>query len=171
MALPIRPYLHLSGIPAWWIELLGVVGVLAALSILTELMMRYSHETKTIDPTMPISVQHYFRISGIPVGWTELDVVVALKALEPTIVDDDQHPRLFLYPACAGLTQTGLLKLENCLELRERIKSDKIKLEISVAGESAIVDIDCHFYDLTPLNTPGNEIIAEYIAPRLYTRS
>jgi hypothetical protein len=161
MDLFIRPYLHLSGIRAGWAERLGLIGALAALSILTKLKMRYSHGTKNIDPKMPISVQRYFRISGIPVGWTELDVVGSLETLEPTIIDADQHPRVFLYPACAGLTQTGLVKLENCLELRERIKSDQIKLEISVAGESVIVDIGCHFYDLTPLNTPGNELIAE----------
>jgi hypothetical protein len=124
-------------------------------------MIRYSHGTKNIDPTMPRSVQHYFRMSGIPVGWTELDVVTALKALEPTIINSDQHLGLSLYPACAGLTQTGLLKVENCLELREKLQSGQITLELSVESESVIVDIDCHFHDLTPLNTPGNELIAE----------
>jgi hypothetical protein len=159
MALSIRPYLHLSGIPAGWTEILGVVGTLAALSILTELMVRYSHGTKNIDPTMPI--QHYIRISGIPVGWTKVGVVGALKSLEPTVIHGDQHLGLSRYPSCAGLTQTGRLKLENRLELLEKLQSRQITLELSVGSESAIVDIDCHFYDLTPLNTPGNELIAE----------
>jgi hypothetical protein len=41
----------------------------------------------------------------------------------------------------------------DCLELLETIKSENIQLELSGEGESAIMDIDCHFYDLTPLNT------------------
>jgi hypothetical protein len=110
---------------------------------------------------MPSYVQHYFRLTGIPTGWTEVDVVRALKSLEPTIIHDDQYPCLSLYPACAGSTQTGLLKLKDCLELYEKIKSDKIKLELSVEEENAIVVMDGDFYDLTPLNTPGNEHIAE----------
>jgi hypothetical protein len=140
---------------------LGVTGGLAALSICTSLMIRYSYETKNVDSSMASSAQRYFRISGILANWTEVDVVDTLKSLQPPIIDGDQHPRLSLYPACAGLTQTGLLKLENCLELLEKIRSDQIKLELSVGGEGAIVDIDCHFYDLTPLNTAGNELIAE----------
>jgi hypothetical protein len=110
---------------------------------------------------MPSSVQHYFRLTGVPAGWTKVGVVGALKSLEPTIIHDYQHPRLSLYPACAGSTQTGLLKLKDCLELYDKIKSSKIKLELSVAGKTAVVEFDVDFYDLTPLNTPGNEHIAE----------
>jgi hypothetical protein len=56
------------------------------------------------------------------------------------------------------------------LELLDKIKSDQITLELSVEGECAIVDIDCHLYDPTPLNTPGNEPIAEYIVLRIPTQ-
>jgi hypothetical protein len=121
------------------------------------LMIRYSYGNKNIVSSMASPIQHCFRISGILAGWTELDVVCALKSLEPAIIHDDQHPRLSLYPACAGLTQTGLLKLENCLEFLEKIKSVKLSVRTFSRGESATVDIDDHFYDLTPLNTPGNE--------------
>jgi hypothetical protein len=110
---------------------------------------------------MALSAQHYIRIRGIPAGWTDVGIVGALKSLEPTIIHGDQHPRLSLYPAYSGLTQTGLLKLENCLEFRKKFMSDEIKLELSVEGENAIVDIDDRFYDLTPLNTLENEHIAE----------
>jgi hypothetical protein len=110
---------------------------------------------------MALSVQRYIRISGIPAGWTDVDTICALKALEPTIIHGDEHPRLSLYPTCNGLTQTGLLKLENCSEFLKKIMSDEIKLELSVEGKNAIVDIDDQFYDLTPLNTVENEHIAE----------
>jgi hypothetical protein len=160
MASSVQHYFRKSGISAGRTEL-GVIGGLAALSICTGLMIRHSYETKNIDSSMASSTQHYFRISGIPAGWTEVGVVGALKSLEPTVVHGDQHLGLSLYPACAGLTQTGLLKLENCLEFLEKLKSGQITLELSVESESAIVDIDCHFHDLTPLNTPGNELTAE----------
>jgi hypothetical protein len=110
---------------------------------------------------MPLSVQHYFRISGIPTEWTDVGVIDALKSPAHAVIHDGQYPRLSLYPACTGSTQTGLLKLENCVEFLEKIKSDKIQLELSLEGKDATVDIDVDFYDLTPLNTPGNEHIAE----------
>jgi hypothetical protein len=126
-----------------------------------KLLNRYLYGTGNIASTTPLSAQHCFRLSGIPVGWKEAGVVSALKSLKPTIIHDDQYPHLSLYPACAGSSQTGLLELENCLELLEKIKSGNIKLELSVEGKNAIVDIDVNFYHLTPLNTPGNKYIAE----------
>jgi hypothetical protein len=110
---------------------------------------------------MESSTQHCFRISGIPLGWTDVGIVGALRSLEPIIILDGQHLRLSLYPACSELTQTGLLKLDNCLEFLKNIMSNETKLELSVEGENAIVDIDGRFYDLTPLNTPDNEHFTE----------
>jgi hypothetical protein len=158
MASTVQHYFRISGITLSWTEL-GVA--LIALFICTGLMIRYSYETNNIVSTMPLPVQHYFRISGIPTGWTDVDVVGAIKSLGPIRIHDEQHPRLSLYPACSGSTQTGLLKLVNCLEFLETTKLDKLKLELSVEGKSEFVDIDGHFYDLTPLNTVGNEKIAE----------
>jgi hypothetical protein len=108
MASSIRHYIRISGITMGWIEL-GVVSALTALFICTGLMVRYSHETKNIVSTMPLSQQNYFRISGIPAGWKGVNVVCGLKSLEPTRIHDDQHLHLSFYPACSGLTQTGLL--------------------------------------------------------------
>jgi hypothetical protein len=138
-----------------------VVGALTALFISTGLMIRHSYETKNIVSTMPLSRRHYFRISGIPAGWTEVKVVGELKSLKPTIIHDDQHPHLYLFPACSGSTQTGLLEVKNCLELLEATRLEKIQLELSVEGERVFVDIDGHFLGLTPLNTPENEYIVE----------
>jgi hypothetical protein len=45
--------------------------------------------------------------------------------------------------------------------LLENTKLDTIELELSVEEESAYVDIDGHFHDLTPLNTPAKEYIVE----------
>jgi hypothetical protein len=110
---------------------------------------------------MESSTQHCFRISGIPPSWTDVGIVSALRSLEPTIIPDGQHLHLSLYPACSRLTQTGLLKLDNCLEFFKNIMSNKTKLELSVEGENVIVDIDGRFDDLTPLNTPDNEDFTE----------
>jgi hypothetical protein len=93
--------------------------------------------------------------------WTEVGIVGALKSHGPSIIHDGQPHRLSLYNACAGSTQTGVLELENCLELLDQVKSNDIKLEISVEGESAIVVIDGHFCGFTPVNSPGIGWIAE----------
>jgi hypothetical protein len=126
---------------------------------------------QTVNSAMAYSAQHWFRISGIPTGWTDVGVLGALTSLEPPIIHEDRHPRLSVYPACAGSTLTGLLKLENCSELLEKVKSGIIHLELSLEGEKAVVDLDRNFYNLTPLNTLGNEHIAEYIPSRLPTHT
>jgi hypothetical protein len=131
-------YFRSSGITMGWAEL-GVAGALTALFICTGLMIRYSYEAKTIVSTMPLSGKQYSRISGIPKGWTDVNVVDGLESLEPTRVYDYQHPRLSLYPACGGSTQTRVLKQGNCLEFLETTKLDKIKLELSVEGKSVFV--------------------------------
>jgi hypothetical protein len=46
-----------------------------------EAFIRYSYETIKIDSSMASSIHHYFRISGITMGWTGLGVVGALAAL------------------------------------------------------------------------------------------
>jgi hypothetical protein len=158
MAPSVQHYFRISGITMGWTELL--VGAFTALFICTGLIVRYLYETKNIVSTIPLS-EHYFRISGIPARWTEVDVVDGLKSLERGRILGDQHPRLSLYPACSGSTQTGLLKLENCVEMLETIKLDKIQLELSVEEETGLVDMDGRFYNLTPLNTPENEHIVE----------
>jgi hypothetical protein len=38
---------------------------------------------------MPLLVQHWFRLTGIPQGWTHVGVLGALKSLEPTILQGD----------------------------------------------------------------------------------
>jgi hypothetical protein len=159
MASATQHYFRTSGITMGWTEF-GVVGALSLLFICTGLIIRYSYDAKNRVSTIPLSRKHYFRISGIPTGWTEVSVVGGLKSLEPTRIHDE-NPRLSLFPACSNSTQTGILKLENCLELLETTKLDTIQLQLSVEGDSVFVDIDDHFFDLTPLNTPGNEYIVE----------
>jgi hypothetical protein len=159
MASSTQHYFQTSGITMGWTEL--VVGALTGLFIYTGLIIRYSYDAKNRVSTMPLSGQHYFRISRIPTGWTEVSVVGGLKSLEPTRIHDDESPCLSLFQACNDSTQTGILKLENYLELLETTKSDTVQLELSVEGESVCIDIDDHFFDLTPLNTPGNEYTVE----------
>jgi hypothetical protein len=160
MASSTEHYFRTSGITMGWIGL-GVVGAVTVSFICTGLIIRHSYEAKNRVSTTPLSKKHYFRISRIPTGWTEASVVGGLKSLEPTRIHDDESPCLSLFQACNDSTQTGILKLENCLELLETTKLDTAQLELSVEGESVCVDIDGHFFGLTPLNTPGNEYIVE----------
>jgi hypothetical protein len=158
MASSTQHYFRTSGITMGWTEL-SVVGALTILFICTRLVIRYSYDAKNRVSTISLSGQHYFRISGIPTGCIEVSVVGGLKSLELTRIHEDESPCLSLFQACNDSTQTGILKLENCLELLETTKLDTVQLELSVEGEN--VYIDDHFFDLTPLNTPGNEYIVE----------
>jgi hypothetical protein len=98
------------------------------------------------------------RIAGVPQDWTEEDVLNGLLAVEPTRILQDQESDLTLYPDCSGAGQTGLL---NCTGLIEYIKPEGIPLEIAKQDSKETLVLDSHFHDLTPLNTPGNDILAE----------
>ncbi|KAF8545022.1 hypothetical protein BDD12DRAFT_800667 [Trichophaea hybrida] len=54
--------------------------------------------------------------------------------------------------ACFGSTQTALLNLDICTEYFQRLKPDESKHE--EASDGALLTIDSHFSDLTPLNIP-----------------
>jgi hypothetical protein len=107
------------------------------------------------------SAPKFIRISGVPQDWTEEDILNGLLAVEPTCILRDQDPKITLYPACCGAGQTGLLNLGKCTGLFEYIKAGETILKIPKLDSIATVVIDSHFHDLTPLNTPGNDILAE----------
>jgi hypothetical protein len=103
----------------------------------------------------------FIRISGVPQDWTEEDVLNGLLAVKPTCILQGRVSKLILYPDCSGTHQTGLLNLGKCTGLIEYIKPGGITLEIAKQGSRETVVLDSHFHDLTPLNTPENDILAE----------
>jgi hypothetical protein len=103
----------------------------------------------------------FIRISGVPQDWTEEDVLKGLLAVRPACTLQGQVSKMSLYPACCGTGQTGLLNIGKCTGLFENIKAGQITCEIANQDSIATVVIDSHFGDLTPLNTPENDILAE----------
>jgi hypothetical protein len=101
------------------------------------------------------------RISGVPQDWTDEDVLNGLLAVGPTCIFQGQVSKLTLYPDCSGTRQTGLLSLDKYTGLIECNKPGGITLEIAKEDNTETIDLDSHFHDLTPLNTPENDILAE----------
>jgi hypothetical protein len=104
-----------------------------------------------------------FRISGVPLDWSEDDLLGALKAIDPYL--RDEMAQLSLYPACSGPTQTALLNLGTYTQYFRALKPNESTYEsTSAVGKTKVaLALDSHFYDLTPLNTPGDRIVAEFV--------
>jgi hypothetical protein len=103
----------------------------------------------------------FIRISGVPRDWTDEDVLNGLLAVKSTCILQGRVSKLTLYPDCSGTRQTGLLSLDKCTGLIEYNKPGGITLEIAKEDSRETIVLDSHFHDLTPLNTPGNDILAE----------
>jgi len=111
----------------------------------------------TPGPEQGNSAQKCFRISGVPAYWTYDQLLEGLRSLDPSFPRDH---RLSLYPACCGPTQTALLNLDMCTEYFARLRPNKFNYA-KITGVT--VGIDDHFYNLTPLNKPKGEILAECV--------
>lgn len=99
----------------------------------------------------------YFRISGLPLSWSANDLFDVLHAIDPSLTDPDYRPSLF--PACCSSTQTTLITLGPCIEHLQRY--NYVLVPESASRTAALLTIDSHFYNLTPLNVPVGEVVAE----------
>jgi hypothetical protein len=104
-----------------------------------------------------------FRISGVPPNWSKGDLLAALQDIDPSL--NGQNHQLSLYLACCGPTQTALLYLYTCTKYFQNLKpnEDNYAKTNKVNGTDVVLVLDCHFYDLTPLNNPKSEIVAELV--------
>ncbi|KAF8249183.1 hypothetical protein K440DRAFT_660436 [Wilcoxina mikolae CBS 423.85] len=101
----------------------------------------------------------YFRISGLPSSWSENDLFDALHAIDHSLTDQEYRPSI--YPSCCNSTQTALLNLDPCTEhLQHR---NHLQISESASRAAALLTIDSHFYNLTPLNVPKGEVVAELV--------
>ena len=111
----------------------------------------------------PSSGTKCFRISGIPQDWKADDLLSALQTIDPDF--RNQKSQLSLYPACCGSSQTALLELDPTRYFQGLGPNESTYKCVSAASKTeAVLTIDSHFYDLTPLNTPDKQIIAELVA-------
>lgn len=104
----------------------------------------------------PRSTPKCFRISNVPSDWNKEKLVDALRTINRFL---DQNLELSLYPACCGPTQTALLNLSTCTEYFQDLKPNEFNYVNTIEG--LLLVIDSHFYNLTPLNTPEDNIVAE----------
>jgi hypothetical protein len=60
--------------------------------------------------------------------------------------------------------------LYTCTEYFKNLKpnEDNYVKTGKVSGTDAILVLDCHFYDLTPMNNPERDIVAELVEPSPY---
>ncbi|KAF8533302.1 hypothetical protein BDD12DRAFT_984533 [Trichophaea hybrida] len=110
-------------------------------------------------PTSSNQVPKCFRISGVPSSWNEDDLFDALHAIVPSLMHQKFRPSL--YPGCCGSTKIALLNLDSGTKHLERHKYLPVPESTSRPG---VLTIDSDFYNLTPLNLPEGEIIADVIA-------
>jgi hypothetical protein len=61
-------------------------------------------------------------------------------------------------------TQTALLNLDGCTEYFQRPRPDVLNY-VKIPSETSQLVIGSYFYDLTPLNSPGGNIVAGLVAP------
>jgi hypothetical protein len=100
-----------------------------------------------------------FRISGIPDHWIKKDVELILLSVDSGL-NNDNH-QLSLYPSCYGSQKTALLNLECSSAYFSTLTPTENRI-LSIQDEAHVqLVLDRHFLDLTPLNTPSDNIMAE----------
>jgi hypothetical protein len=99
-----------------------------------------------------------FRISGIPSSWRTDDIFRALQSIDPSL--EFQNHQLSLYPACVGSKKIALIQLNS--------SEDCQYLPIPESTSNTVVlTIDSQFHDLTPLNIPTGDVIAELVSTHI----
>jgi len=111
------------------------------------------------EPTSSNSRPKCFRISGVPSTWSENDLLDALHSADTSLTSQDYRPSL--YPACCGITQTALLNIDIYTEHLQ--SQSHLQVSESDSRTAALLTIDSHFYNLTPLNVPSGEVVAELV--------
>jgi len=99
------------------------------------------------------------RISGVPLTWSADDLFDAILAIDPSLAHQNYRPSL--YPACCSSTQTALLNLDPCIANLQQ--QNYLQVSAAASGTGALLTIDSHFYNLTPLNAPEGEVVAELV--------
>jgi hypothetical protein len=106
-----------------------------------------------------------FRITDVPPGWSKDDFRDSLRKSDPSL--GHLEARVSLYPSCCDkASQIALLNFKTCPQFFQRIGPDdstNLRIHDEFSDETVVLSVDCHFYDLTPLNSPKGEIVAELV--------
>ncbi|KAF8530881.1 hypothetical protein BDD12DRAFT_914734 [Trichophaea hybrida] len=117
-------------------------------------------EPQSINPTSSNLRPKCFRISGLPLSWSENDLFDALHDNDPSLTRQSYRPSL--YPACFGSKQTALLYLDPSTEHLH--SHNHLQVSESASRTATVLTIDSDFHNLTPLNDPKGDIVADVIA-------
>lgn len=120
----------------------------------------------------PTSVsQKWYRILCVPNGVNEDELRAAIQSIDPSL--NDAQFRLMLYPSAAGDFQTALLQFETSLpKYFQDFRDDKpnyARIFLGTGGdgmateEETILVICSTFRDLTQLNAPTEDVVAELV--------
>lgn len=102
-----------------------------------------------------------WRITNIPDAYTKERLKTCLQDFDQSL--KEKFLDISLYPGnyCDG-TQTALVKIRGCPESFLQLGEDGyIGIPDASCGEILDLQIDNHFYNLTPLNNPEGEDIIE----------
>jgi hypothetical protein len=103
-----------------------------------------------------------FRIGNVPSTWSEDNLLNSLKEIDPSLecIRSNEY-QLSLFPACQGTSKTAVLNLKTSTPYFEQLEPNDSSYYKTSDG--AFLVIDSHFHDLTPMNSPEGEIIAEFV--------
>jgi len=103
-----------------------------------------------------------FRIGNIPSTWSEDNLLNSLKEIDPSLdrIRSNEY-QLSLFPACQGTSKTAVLNLKTCTPYFEQLEPNDSNYRETSDGTFLV--IDSHFHDLTPMNSPEGEIVAEFV--------
>jgi len=101
-----------------------------------------------------------FRITGIPQDWSKEKLWNTLVSLDGSL--KDLVPRLDIFPSFHRPSHVALLNLDVCTNYFNILEPNE-SCRKEIKDEGVELEIDRHFYGLTPLNNPGEVIEAEYV--------
>jgi hypothetical protein len=107
-----------------------------------------------------------FRITAIPLDWGKEELKDKLAKMDPDL--NLENVELTIFPVCSHFTktQTALLRLDRNTAYFEGWKQSDEKRNTFKEQDKPTVrlNIDKHFYGLTPLNKPDEPITAEFVS-------
>jgi hypothetical protein len=107
-----------------------------------------------------------FRIPAIPLDWGKEELKDKLAKMDPDL--NLENVELTIFPVCSHFTktQTALLRLDRNTAYFEGWKQSDEKRNTFKEQDKPTVrlNIDKHFYGLTPLNKPDEPITAEFVS-------
>ncbi|KAI5776307.1 hypothetical protein EDC01DRAFT_683096 [Geopyxis carbonaria] len=122
------------------------------------------HASGDSSPKNSVSGPECFRVMNVPSTWNKDDLLESLRRLDKSW---DGECRISLYPSCRSADQIALLNMESYPAMfRDIEREDSMPIRVTDRGaeQMFMLSVDSNFFDLTPLNDPKGDIIADVVA-------